>query len=148
MSRFTGSEAERSNWGASSPTPRPMVGSRWRRLPTLYCANLHDTLWITCTTLIGAERPQVSRVSIWAQWRFDMARNFDSLPQHFPDGTKYVVESSGVVVHRYVGFPDGRKISLPSRKAIPCAQAARNRYEGRSTRMRTSSKGLALTLGL
>jgi hypothetical protein len=49
-----------------------------------------------------------------------MARNFDGLPQHFPVGTKYVVESRGSLVHRYVEFPDGRKISLPTRKAIPC----------------------------
>jgi hypothetical protein len=42
------------------------------------------------------------------------------LPARFPEGTKYVLESVGGMVRRFVEFPDGRKISLPTRKAQTC----------------------------
>ena len=42
------------------------------------------------------------------------------LPARFPDGTKYVLESDGGMVRRYVEFPDGRKVMLASRKAAVC----------------------------
>ncbi|MGN6572011.1 MAG: hypothetical protein ACTHLO_11410 [Pseudolabrys sp.] len=42
------------------------------------------------------------------------------LPDRFPDGTKYVLESEGGMVRRYVEFPDGRKVMLASRKAAVC----------------------------
>jgi hypothetical protein len=35
-------------------------------------------------------------------------------------GTKYVVESRGAHVHRYVEFPDGLRLRLTRRKAVPC----------------------------
>jgi hypothetical protein len=35
--------------------------------------------------------------------------------------TKYVVESAGQYVRRFVELPNGRKIPLPTRKAQPCA---------------------------
>ena len=75
-----------------------------------------------------------------------MARIPDDLPERFPIGTKYIVESRGSVVHRFVELPDGRKISLPSRKAIPCSQAERNRCEARSKRARAGYEGLMSTL--
>jgi hypothetical protein len=53
-----------------------------------------------------------------------MARTSHQLPKRFPVGTKYVVESRGSVVRRYVEFPDGRKITLPTRQAVACTQAA------------------------
>jgi hypothetical protein len=68
-----------------------------------------------------------------------MSRNIDGLPRHFPAGTKYILESHGSVVHRYVEFPDGRKISLPSRKAVPCSQSARHGYAGRSKRTKVAA---------
>jgi len=34
-----------------------------------------------------------------------------------PIGTKYVLETCGPYVRRYVEFPDGRKVTLPTRKA-------------------------------
>lgn len=40
------------------------------------------------------------------------------LPKNFPDGTRYVVETHGAVIRRYVVFPSGRKINLSNRKAV------------------------------
>ena len=42
------------------------------------------------------------------------------LPARFPDGAKYVLESEGGMVRRYVEFPDGRKVMLTRRKAAVC----------------------------
>ena len=40
------------------------------------------------------------------------------LPKRLPVGTKYVVESAGAFVRRFVELPSGEKISLPTRKAL------------------------------
>lgn len=50
-------------------------------------------------------------------------RKSSRLPTRFPEGTKYVLESEGGVVRRYVEFPDGRKLALASRKAVSCCAA-------------------------
>lgn len=42
------------------------------------------------------------------------------LPARVPVGTKYVLESRGKLVRRYIEFPDGRRIQLATRKAVPC----------------------------
>ena len=47
-------------------------------------------------------------------------RKSNRLPTRFPEGTKYVLESEGGMVRRFVEFPDGRKIVLPARKAMGC----------------------------
>jgi hypothetical protein len=47
-------------------------------------------------------------------------RKASRLPRRFPEGTKYVVESDGPLVRRFVELPNGKKIILPSRKAISC----------------------------
>jgi hypothetical protein len=47
------------------------------------------------------------------------------LPTRFPIGTKYVLESRGPFVRRYVEFPNGRRIKLAIRKALPCVGAER-----------------------
>ena len=47
-------------------------------------------------------------------------RKSGRLPTRFPDGTKYVLESHGGQVHRFVEFPDGRRITLSKRKAATC----------------------------
>jgi hypothetical protein len=47
-------------------------------------------------------------------------RSSNRLPTRFPDGTKYVVESHGGMVRRFVEFPDGRRLTLPARKAVAC----------------------------
>ena len=52
-----------------------------------------------------------------------MAQTANRLPNRFPVGSKYVVESSGQFVRRYVEFPNGGKIALPKRKAVPCTYA-------------------------
>jgi len=41
------------------------------------------------------------------------------LPMRFPLGSKYVVEARGLVIARYLEFPDGRRINLPMRKLLP-----------------------------
>jgi hypothetical protein len=47
-------------------------------------------------------------------------RSTRRLPARFPDGAKYVLESDGGTVRRYVEFPDGRRVTLASRKAMTC----------------------------
>ena len=49
-------------------------------------------------------------------------RNAYRLPKRLPEGTKYVVESAGQFVRRFVELPNGRRIPLPTRKAQPCAR--------------------------
>ena len=48
-------------------------------------------------------------------------RNKYRLPKRLPKGTKYVVESAGQFVRRFVELPNGRKIPLSTRKAQPSA---------------------------
>jgi hypothetical protein len=43
----------------------------------------------------------------------------------FPAGTKYVLESCGPFVRRYVEFPNGSRIQLATRKALTCQCAER-----------------------
>lgn len=45
------------------------------------------------------------------------------LPARIPDGTKYVLESEGAIVRRFLEFPSGRKVRLTNRKAITCSCA-------------------------
>lgn len=47
-------------------------------------------------------------------------RKSSRLPTRFPEGTKYVLESHGGEVRRFVEFPDGRRITLSKRKAASC----------------------------
>jgi hypothetical protein len=42
------------------------------------------------------------------------------LPSRFPDGTRYVIEGhAGRIVSRYLEFPDGRHVDLPTDHAGP-----------------------------
>ena len=47
-------------------------------------------------------------------------RSTRRLPARFPDGAKYVIESEGGMVRRYVEFPDGHRVMLARRKAATC----------------------------
>jgi hypothetical protein len=47
-------------------------------------------------------------------------RKSSRLPTRFPEGTKYVLESRAGEVHRFVEFPDGRRVTLNKRKAATC----------------------------
>jgi hypothetical protein len=47
-------------------------------------------------------------------------RGINRLPEHFPENTKYVLEARGPLVHRYIEFPDGRRVELAARKALTC----------------------------
>jgi hypothetical protein len=42
------------------------------------------------------------------------------LPTRFPVGSKYVLESFGPFVRRYIEFPNGRRVQLATRKAMSC----------------------------
>src|SRR5262249_16180121 len=42
------------------------------------------------------------------------------LPARFTVGSKYVLERRGSFVQRCVEFPDGRRVRLSRRKALPC----------------------------
>ena len=42
------------------------------------------------------------------------------LPKRVPVGTKYIIESNGLSVRRYIEFPDGRRVNLSARKALTC----------------------------
>jgi hypothetical protein len=55
----------------------------------------------------------------------------------FPYGTKYVVESWGPFVRRYVEFPGGHKIRLATRKALTCTCAGRRQTGGSASRTLT-----------
>ena len=50
-------------------------------------------------------------------------RTSSRLPSRLPEGSKYVLESRGTWVRRYVEFPDGRRVALRARKALPCSAA-------------------------
>ena len=50
-------------------------------------------------------------------------RKSTRLPTRFPEGTKYVLEARDGVVHRFVEYPDGRRITLKDRKAVSCVCA-------------------------
>ena len=47
-------------------------------------------------------------------------RNSARLPMRFPIGSKYVLESHGPFVRRYIEFPNGHRVKLPTRKAVSC----------------------------
>jgi hypothetical protein len=75
-----------------------------------------------------------------------MTRTSDSLPERFPVGTKYVVESRGSVVSRYLEFPNGRRVILAQRKALPCAGIShRSGAETRPRKSKDQREGLRAT---
>ena len=47
-------------------------------------------------------------------------RRSPRLPKRFPVGTKYILESYGGFVRRYIEYPSGRRIELETRKALSC----------------------------
>lgn len=51
------------------------------------------------------------------------------LPKRLPAGTKYVLESHGIWVHRFVEWPDGRRLDLGPRKALTCRCLAQRKLE-------------------
>lgn len=73
------------------------------------------------------------------------------LPKRFPAGTRYIVEARGSVqgmtlMHRYVQFPDGRRVDLAARFVRPCGatETARvlepRRSTARSARQRREAR--------
>jgi len=50
-------------------------------------------------------------------------RDFRRVPARVPPGTKYILESHGLLVRRYVEFPNGRRVQLATRKAMTCTCA-------------------------
>lgn len=43
-------------------------------------------------------------------------RTSDRLIARAPAGTKYIIETRGLFVHRHIEFPDGRTVTLPKRR--------------------------------
>ena len=41
----------------------------------------------------------------------------------FPVGSKYVLESRGSFIRRYIEYPNGRTVELTTRKAVPCRRS-------------------------
>jgi hypothetical protein len=65
-----------------------------------------------------------------------MAQQVSYLPTRFPVGTRYVIEGRGGRISlRYLEFPDGRKVELPS------DLAARSRSRARAGRSLARAKG-------
>jgi hypothetical protein len=61
-----------------------------------------------------------------------MGQQASRLPSRFPVGTRYVVEGRGGLISlRYLEFPDGRKVDLPS----DLAARGRSRARGRTGRV-------------
>ncbi len=61
------------------------------------------------------------------------------LPSRFPVGTRYVVEGRAGRIHlRYLEFPDGRQVELPSDLAE--RSGSRARVTGRRRQRRASRK--------
>jgi hypothetical protein len=46
------------------------------------------------------------------------------LPTRFPVGSKYVLESRGPFVLRYIELPNGDRVQLSTRRALSCICAA------------------------
>jgi hypothetical protein len=69
----------------------------------------------------------------------DMARKSARLPKRFPVGSTYVVEARGslqgmMLMHRYIRFPDGRRVELAARLVQGCKghSAAKGKSRRRS----------------
>ena len=63
------------------------------------------------------------------------------LPTRFPVGTRYVIEGRGGLISlRYLEFPDGRKVDLPTDLAARSRSRARARRIGLSTRKSVPKK--------
>ena len=64
------------------------------------------------------------------------------LPKRLPVGTKYVVVSTGPLVRRFVELPNGKRISLPNRKALVAVEGVSIvPRQGRETLPVTSASG-------
>jgi|GEM_PF-1797533 len=55
------------------------------------------------------------------------------MPKRIPIGTKYVPESRGPFVYRYIEFPNGRRVQLSIRKAVSCNCVARRQTRSQQT---------------
>jgi hypothetical protein len=61
-----------------------------------------------------------------------MRQQVSHLPNRFPVGTRYVIEGrGGLISERYLEFPDGRKVDLPSDLAARSGSRARAGRIGR-----------------
>jgi len=70
-----------------------------------------------------------------------MAQQVSRLPSRFPVGTRYVIEGRGGRISlRYLEFPDGRKVDLPSDLAARSRSRARAGRIGRPLAGQKGSK--------
>jgi len=76
-----------------------------------------------------------------------MARTSDRLPQRFPVGSKYVVESHGSVLNRFVEFPNGRTVMLTKRVALSCTTRSGTRIKKPARQPRAKREGVRVNSG-
>jgi len=67
------------------------------------------------------------------------------VPARFPVGTKYVLESHGKLVRRYLELPSGHRIRLASRKALTCKCSEQYKASAVSSRRSTMFKAQTST---
>jgi hypothetical protein len=69
------------------------------------------------------------------------------VPRRLPVGTKYVLENDGLLVRRFIEFPNGRKTHLARRKALICTYGAlgpdQHRAASNQSRRRSSVAAFA-----
>jgi hypothetical protein len=71
-----------------------------------------------------------------------MSSRISRLPSRFPLGTRYVVEGRAGCIHlRYLEFPDGRQIPLPSEPAGRRLSGARRGQPSRGTKKNSTGQG-------
>jgi len=99
------------------PSPSHLLG------PTFASANS----CAPAARIIAIRSKSEQRISLDNQWGHltsgVQVRSAFRLPKRLPEGTKYVVESCGPFVRRFVELPNGNRIPLPSRKALTCTCA-------------------------
>jgi hypothetical protein len=102
------------------PSPSHLLG------PTFASANS----CAPAARIIAIRSKSEQRISLDKRWGYltlgVQVRNASRLPKRLPEGTKYVVESCGPIVRRFVELPNGNRIPLPIRKALTCTCADRD----------------------
>jgi hypothetical protein len=102
--------------------PRRVEDRGYAKLPTATHRNQHP-----CAEWIGTTaRNRNFSSGACRYFQGGIMGQLDHLPSRFPDGTRYVIEGrEGRILLRYLEFPDGRHVDLPTNRA-GVAPAARS----------------------